>query len=641
MRTALAGGISDFKPPAPATQEERERLASLGYLAGGAAVPESGSSTAQPARPHRELRRGARGLRPRGAGQGPGGGARVRSRARGEPRLRGRAHRARRRARPARPLPRVRGRRTARPSRRRRSSRSRCRSPSRACSSRWETSRRPARPPRRRSEPRDDAAHELLASVALAGGSLDEAEREAALVTSDPGALARAAVVRAEVAARRGHPEQALERLDAVRARSASLGPVPWLEFVRGDVLARLGRHEQAEAALRAEIQAFPNHARAYASLAIVRALRGAPLAESRRVLVEMSRAAPGPGSTALAARALAFIGDDEGSAGWRRGQVLRSRHPPCPREMKMALARRRGGPGAVDRPGAIGPGLAGRDRPARRQGHGRRRSAARGSDGEAGARRPRRHRAAQRREGQVGDPRPDRRRVGGGAVGRRLRLASRDAVGQRGVRGGPTLEVRLDKARAAAVSPEAVGALARLKPQSGRDASPTRGASTRSCGRCGPTSPRASTSRWASATCRRRTTRGPSTTWRARSRAEHDSLPLRARGGAGGLRVAPARQGRASCWPAPIPPRIESRRHRVQLRRRAAERRRDGAGAAVAEPRGRARRRLRGRLLPARPRVPAARPARECRSDLAKVVELAPGTPQGEMARKALEQVR
>jgi Flp pilus assembly protein TadD len=100
-----------------------------------------------------------------------------------------------------------------------------------------------------------------------------------------------------------------------VRAGSANLGPVPWLEFVRGDLLARLGRHEQAEAALRAEIQAFPNHARAYASLAIVRALRGAPLAESRNVLVEMSRAAPGPGSSELAARALAFLGDEEGSA--------------------------------------------------------------------------------------------------------------------------------------------------------------------------------------------------------------------------------------------------------------------------------------------------------------------------------------
>jgi tetratricopeptide (TPR) repeat protein len=167
------------------------------------------------------------------------------------------------------------------------------------------------------SEP--DTAHELLASIALAGGKLDEAEREAALVASDPGALARAGVVRAELLARRGRPEQALELLDALGRSSRPLGQVPWLEFVRGDVLARLGRHELAEAALRAEVRAFPNHARAYASLAIVRALRGAPLAESRQLLVEMNRKAPGPGSSALAARALAFIGDERGAAGWRR----------------------------------------------------------------------------------------------------------------------------------------------------------------------------------------------------------------------------------------------------------------------------------------------------------------------------------
>ena len=76
-----------------------------------------------------------------------------------------------------------------------------------------------------------------------------------------------------------------------MHAASAALGPVPWLEFVRGDVLARLGRHAEAEKALREEIQAFPSHARAYASLAIVTALQGRPLAESRSLLVEMNDA--------------------------------------------------------------------------------------------------------------------------------------------------------------------------------------------------------------------------------------------------------------------------------------------------------------------------------------------------------------
>jgi predicted Zn-dependent protease len=148
----------------------------------------------------------------------------------------------------------------------------------------------------------------VLASVALAGGNLDEAEREAALVAGDPGARARTAVVVAEVLARRGRPDLALERLAAVDRDRPGLGPVPWLEFVRGDVLARLGRHAEAEAALRAEIRAFPGHARAYASLAIVGALSGRPLAESRRILKDMNQAAPGARSAALGEKALAFI---------------------------------------------------------------------------------------------------------------------------------------------------------------------------------------------------------------------------------------------------------------------------------------------------------------------------------------------
>jgi Flp pilus assembly protein TadD len=88
---------------------------------------------------------------------------------------------------------------------------------------------------------------------------------------------------------------------------------------VRGDVLARLGRHDEAEQALRAEIAAFPAHAKAYASLAIVKALQGRPLAESRDVLESMYKVRPSTEAATLAVRALEFIGDAEGAAAWRR----------------------------------------------------------------------------------------------------------------------------------------------------------------------------------------------------------------------------------------------------------------------------------------------------------------------------------
>ena len=74
MRTALAASASDFKPPAPATKEERERLMSLGYLAGGDVAARLGLDASQPARPHRELREGPRGVRARRAGEGRRGG---------------------------------------------------------------------------------------------------------------------------------------------------------------------------------------------------------------------------------------------------------------------------------------------------------------------------------------------------------------------------------------------------------------------------------------------------------------------------------------------------------------------------------------------------------------------------------------
>ena len=321
MRVAIARSASDFVAPAPATREERERLQSLGYLAGGAAAPENGSALPNPrdriasyARARAAFALADQGkdqeavrafdgvlaenpafvdaLTERAAALGRLG--RYKDSAAGYERAIEKAPDLRA------PL---------------------SLTLARVQLEMGDLDKAKASADRAlAAEPA--TAHELRASIALAGGNLDEAEREASLAAGEPGAEARAAVVAAEVAARRGHPEQALQRLDQVRASSASLGPVPWLEFVRGDTLARTGRHEEAETALRAEIQAFPRHARAYASLAIVTALRGRPLAESRRVLEDMNREAPGPGSRDLAARALDFIGDKDGAAEWRRGAL-------------------------------------------------------------------------------------------------------------------------------------------------------------------------------------------------------------------------------------------------------------------------------------------------------------------------------
>jgi predicted Zn-dependent protease len=148
-----------------------------------------------------------------------------------------------------------------------------------------------------------------LAEVALAQGDLREASRAAQLVSGDASDEARSAVVRAEVDLREGRFESALEHARAAGGRLEAAGepPVRGLAFVRGDALARLGRHAEAEGALREEILRFPAEARAYASLALVVALQGRP-DEAPQILDTMQRARPGPETARIAARALAFM---------------------------------------------------------------------------------------------------------------------------------------------------------------------------------------------------------------------------------------------------------------------------------------------------------------------------------------------
>jgi arylsulfatase A-like enzyme len=155
-----------------------------------------------------------------------------------------------------------------------------------------------------------------LAEVALAQGDLREAARAAEMASGGPGEEARASVVRAEVDLRQGRFEPALQRARSAEARLSTAGapPVPGLSFVRGDALARLGRHAEAEAALREEVRRFPGEARAYASLALVVALQGRPV-EALGILDAMQRARPGPETARLAARALALMnGRQEGT---------------------------------------------------------------------------------------------------------------------------------------------------------------------------------------------------------------------------------------------------------------------------------------------------------------------------------------
>jgi choline-sulfatase len=164
------------------------------------------------------------------------------------------------------------------------------------------------------------AAHELLARVALARDDLATAEAEAAAATGDVGAELGAAVVRTEVRVRQGRLPEALDLIEAARrrVRDGGLQPVPDLDFLRGDVLARLGRLAEAQRAFEAEVGAFPANSKAWARLAILYGLQRRTVREVDALLERMVAANPQPETLELAAKTLESMGDPRGAAAWR-----------------------------------------------------------------------------------------------------------------------------------------------------------------------------------------------------------------------------------------------------------------------------------------------------------------------------------
>jgi choline-sulfatase len=163
----------------------------------------------------------------------------------------------------------------------------------------------------RAAVPADPArAHALLARTALARGDLAAVEQEAALSRGDAAAEQQALLTRTEARVRAGRLLEAMALLDGARQEREASGRRAFrgLEERRGDVLARLGRNDEAAAAFRKEIAGYPGNSQAYANLAVLLATMGRPREGVRRILDEMVRARPGPRSAALAAEAGRFL---------------------------------------------------------------------------------------------------------------------------------------------------------------------------------------------------------------------------------------------------------------------------------------------------------------------------------------------
>jgi arylsulfatase A-like enzyme/Tfp pilus assembly protein PilF len=178
--------------------------------------------------------------------------------------------------------------------------------------------------------------HESLARIAVAAGDWAAAEREAAAALKESPEHRVPRLILARVKKARGDLAGALAELEDVRnlSEKEKQPPLFSLSYLRGDVLARLGRSAEAEAAFRDEIRDFPSSPLAWTGLAMLYASRGKG-DEALETLGALARVKT-PEALYAAARTYEILGD--------RDSALRLR-----REVRRAFPEARERPQAPD----------------------------------------------------------------------------------------------------------------------------------------------------------------------------------------------------------------------------------------------------------------------------------------------------
>jgi len=163
-------------------------------------------------------------------------------------------------------------------------------------------------------------AHLLLSRIAFGRKNYRLAEQEARLAGKERSNRIPADVLLAQIYAQQGRPQEAWPIIQRVEREIAEekAGPMELVNFVRGDVLARMERHDEAIAAFRKEIELFPAYRQTYANLYLVYMVTKRP-ADAQRALEEMVRAIPSKQTMLFAARTADVLGDSETARIWQR----------------------------------------------------------------------------------------------------------------------------------------------------------------------------------------------------------------------------------------------------------------------------------------------------------------------------------
>ncbi len=160
-------------------------------------------------------------------------------------------------------------------------------------------------------------AHSLLAQIALQRKDLVRAESEAREALAARGSKVGALMTLAQVQAKQQRLPEALATCDAAIA-SLNAGRsgegFQGLQMVRGDILARMQRSDEAIAAFREEIRLFPWDVVAYSRLAVVYHVEGRDR-EASETVSSMCLSNPSATCYAEAVRTLRVIGEDRAAA--------------------------------------------------------------------------------------------------------------------------------------------------------------------------------------------------------------------------------------------------------------------------------------------------------------------------------------
>ncbi|MCU1231969.1 MAG: hypothetical protein JWO97_4853 [Acidobacteria bacterium] len=161
-------------------------------------------------------------------------------------------------------------------------------------------------------------AHYLLAEIAIERKDVAtaRAETQLTLATKREGTLATMMLGRIEK--EEGNFAAALARFDETLriVRDKKQSPVPRLQYLRGDTLARLGRNDEAEAAFHDEIKEFPTEPAPYKNLILLYVLQGRN-DEATQLIFTLEQKSPTPPSYVAISEALKTIGDANGAKYW------------------------------------------------------------------------------------------------------------------------------------------------------------------------------------------------------------------------------------------------------------------------------------------------------------------------------------